>query len=110
MLFVEARTLQISIRKNTVHWVSDELERKRNLAYDTTAAADKCSVVSSFATPWTIAHQVPLYMGFFQQEFWNGLPFPSLGDLPNPGIEPGSWHLLHRQVDSLLLVPPGKPL
>ena len=57
MLFVEARTLQVSIRKNTARWVSDELERKRNLAYDATAAADKYSVVSDSATPWTIVHQ-----------------------------------------------------
>ena len=42
------------------------------------------------ATPWTVAHQPPLFMGFFRQEFWSGLPFPSPGDLPNPGIEPVS--------------------
>ena len=41
-------------------------------------------------TPWTAAHQVPLSMGFFRQGYWSGLPFPSPGDLPNPGIEPGS--------------------
>ena len=38
-------------------------------------------------TPWTIAHQALLSMGFPRQEYWNGLPFPSLGDLPQPGIE-----------------------
>ena len=38
-------------------------------------------------TPWTIAHQAPLSMGFFRQEYWSGLPFPSLRDLPYPGIE-----------------------
>ena len=42
-----------------------------------------------FATLWSIAHQAPLSMRFSRQEYWNGLPFPSLGDLPNPGIEPG---------------------
>ena len=41
-------------------------------------------------TPWTLAYQVPLSMGFSRQEYWSGLPFPSPGDLPNPGIEPGS--------------------
>ena len=48
------------------------------------------SRVRPFATPWTIAYQVPLSMGFSRQECWSGLPFPSSGDLPDPGIEPGS--------------------
>ena len=48
------------------------------------------SVVSSSATPWTVAHQAPLSMGFSRQEYWSGLPYPSPGDLPNPGIEPSS--------------------
>ena len=49
------------------------------------------SVVSdSFETLWTVAHQAPLSMGFSRQEYWNGLPFPSPGDLPDPGIEPTS--------------------
>ena len=43
-----------------------------------------------FATPWTAAHQAPLSMGFSWQEYWSGLPFPSLGALPHPGIEPRS--------------------
>ena len=46
--------------------------------------------VQHFATPWTVAHQAPQFMGFSKQEYWNGLPFPSPEDLPNPGIEPGS--------------------
>ena len=41
-------------------------------------------------TPWTAAHKAPLPMGFPRQEYWSGLPFPSPGDLPNPGIEPAS--------------------
>ena len=45
---------------------------------------------NSFATPWTAACQTPLSMGFARQEYWSGLPFPSPGDLPNPGIEPAS--------------------
>ena len=44
----------------------------------------------TLATPWTVAHQAPLSMGFARQEYWSGLPFPSLGDLPNPGIKLGS--------------------
>ena len=47
-----------------------------------------CLVVSDSATPRTIAHQAPLSMGFFRQEYWSRLPFPTPGDLPNPGIEP----------------------
>ena len=50
-------------------------------------------------TPWTVACQAPLSMGFSRQEYWSGLLFPSAGDLPNPGIEPGSPVL---QTDSLL--------
>ena len=42
------------------------------------------------ATPWTVAHQAPLSMRFPRQEDWSELPFPSLGDIPNPGIEPAS--------------------
>ena len=43
--------------------------------------------MSDSATTWTAAHQAPLSMGFLRQEYWSGLPFPSPGDLPNPGIE-----------------------
>ena len=57
-------------------------------------------------TPWTVAHQAPLSMGFSRQEFWSGLPLPSPGDLPDPGIESGSPAL---QADSLPSEPPGKP-
>ena len=61
-----------------------------------------CSVVSnSFAIPWTVAHQAPLSMGFSRQEHWSVLPFPSPGDLPDPGIEHSDPGLLHWQEDSL---------
>ena len=60
----------------------------------------------SFVTPWTVAHQVPLSMGFPRQEYWNGLTFPSPGNLPDPGIKPGS---LAWQVDSLPLSHLGGP-
>ena len=46
--------------------------------------------VQHFATPWTVAHQAPQFMGFSKQEYWSGLPFPSPEDLPDPGIESGS--------------------
>ena len=63
------------------------------------------SLVRLFVTPWTVAYQVPPSMGFSRQEYWSGAPFPSPGDLPDPGIEPGSptW-----QADALLSEPPGK--
>ena len=48
-----------------------------------------------FASPWTVAHQAPPSMEFSRQEYWSGLPFPSPGDLPDPGIEPGSPHGRH---------------
>ena len=45
------------------------------------------SLVRLFVTPWAVAHQVPLSMEFSRQDSWNGLPFPTRGDLPDPGIE-----------------------
>ena len=48
------------------------------------------SRVQLLATPWTVDRQAPLSMGFPRLEYWNGLPFPSPGDLPSPGIEPTS--------------------
>ena len=60
-----------------------------------------------FAIPWTVTYQAPPSMGFSRQECWGGLPFPSPGDLPYPGIEPVSPAL---QVDALPSEPPGKPL
>ena len=60
----------------------------------------------SFMTPQTVACQTPLSMGFPRQKYWSELPFPSPGDLPNPGIEPTSPAL---QADSLLTKPSGKP-
>ena len=59
------------------------------------------------ATPWTVAYQAPPSMGFSRQEYWGGLPFPSPGDLPDPGIEPWSPSF---QADALTSKPPGKPL
>ena len=58
-----------------------------------------------FATSWTIAYQASPSMGFSRQEYWSGLPFPSLGDLPNPEPEPGSPAL---EADALTSEPPGK--
>ena len=55
------------------------------------------------ATPWTITHQAPLSLGFPRKDYWSGLPFPSLGDLPDPGIELVTPVSLALQADSLLL-------
>ena len=60
----------------------------------------------TLVTPWTVARQAPLFMGFSRQVCWSGLPFPSPGDLLNPGMEPGSPAL---HTDSLLSEPTGKP-
>ena len=60
----------------------------------------------TLVTAWTVAHQDPVSMGFSRQEYWSGLPFPSPGDLPNPGIELGSPAF---QADTLTSEPPGKP-
>ena len=64
------------------------------------------SRVRLFATPWTVAYQIPPSMGFSRQECWSGLPFPSPGDLLDPGIKPGSPAL---QAGALPSEPPGKP-
>ena len=65
------------------------------------------SRVRLFATPWTVAYQAFLSMGFSRQEYQSGLPFPSPGDLPDGGIEPRSSTL---QADALTSEPPGKPI
>jgi len=62
------------------------------------------SRVRLFATPWTVAYQAPQSMEFSRQEYWSGLPFPSPGYLPDPGIKPGSPTL---QADALPSEPPG---
>ena len=54
------------------------------------------SCVRLFVTPWTVAYQAPLSIEFSRQEYWSGLPFPSPGDLPNPGIIPGVSHIVGR--------------
>ena len=54
------------------------------------------SHVQLLATPWTAAHWAPLSVGFSRQEYWSGWPFPSPGDLPDPGIEPASLGLEGR--------------
>ena len=79
-----------------------EISLKRVITYIIVACA-QLSCVQLFATPWTVACQAPLSMGFLRQEYWSGLPFLSPGESPQPRDEHSS---LHWQVDSL---PPGKP-
>ena len=69
--------------------------------------AQLLSCVLVFATPCTAAHQAPLSLGFSRQEYCSGLPFPSPGDLPDPGIKPMSPALTGR---SVIAESPGKPL
>ena len=65
------------------------------------------SGVRLFAIPRTVAYKTPPSMGFSRQEYWSGLPFPSPGDLPDPGMEPGSPAF---QADALTSETPGKPI
>ena len=67
------------------------------------------SHVQLFATLWTVACQAPLSMEFPRQEYWSGLPFPSSGDLPDPGIKPTSLGSLTLAGGFFATEPPGKP-
>ena len=68
------------------------------------------SVVSNSANPWTVAHQTPLSMGFSRQESWSVLPFPTPGDLPNPGTKPMTLVSPELAGGFFTTVPPVKPL
>ena len=63
----------------------------------------------SFVTPWAMAHQALLSMEFYRQEYWSGLPFPSPGDLPDPGTEPASLVSPALAGGFFTTEPPGKP-
>ena len=89
-----SNTLQVSLFLITAKW-----------DYLCTNVLSCFSHVQLFTTLWTVAHQAPLSMGFPKQEYWSGLPFPSPGDLPDPGIEPRFPAL---QADSLLSELQGK--
>ena len=71
--------------------------------------AQSLSHVRFFATPWAVAHQAPLPMGFFWEEYWSGLPFPHTGDLPDPGVEPASPVSPALAGGFFTTVPSGKP-
>ena len=89
-----------------------KLEKEYNKAYLTHMqhVLSHFSHVRLFVTPWTIACQASLSMGFSRQEYWSGLTFPLLGNLPDPGMEPVSTVSAARQVDSSWLSHQGSPL
>ena len=74
--------------------------------YESKSESEVTQSYPTLATPWTVAYQAPLSMRFSRQEYWSGLPLLSPGDLPDPGIEPGSPAL---ESDALTSEPPGKP-
>ena len=84
-----------------INWLLSDLQSHK-ITYDSV----NCSVVSNSLEPHELQAKTPLSIEFSRQEYWNGLPFPSSGDLSDPGIEPGSPTL---QADSLLFEPPRKP-
>ena len=89
------------LQRRTLEWVAISFSS----AWKWKMKVKSLSCVQLLATPWTAAYQAPLSMGFSRQECWSGLPFPSPGDLPDPGIEPRSPAL---QADALPSEPPGQ--
>ena len=109
-----------------VTWIPNSLVCKRDITVSTSSSLLAFAFICSFpslltlvmalsflslgrlyATPGIVARQAPLFMGFRRQGYRSGLPFPSSGDLPDPGIEPGSPALAGGFFTT---EPPGKPL
>ena len=90
-------------------WAAESQTRLKRLGGGSSQLLCVCvlSHVQLFATPWTEPRQTPLFMGFPRQEYWSGLPFPSTGDLPEPGIEPKFPSLAGGFFNT---VTPGKPI
>ena len=86
-------------------WTSDCLSSLRMVTHCLLSLVSVAQLCPILCNP--MGCSPPLSMGFSRQEYWSRLPFPSLGDIPDPGIKPGSLAL---QADSLLFEPPGKPL
>ena len=80
-------------------------ERRKSLSL----YAQLLNSVQLFATPWTGTCQAPLSMEFFRQQYWSGLPFPSSGNLPDPGIEPTSLLSPSLACGFFTIASPGKP-
>ena len=89
-----------------VRWSDRKAWRNLNCKNSMGGSGLVTKLFPTFETPWTVAHQAPLSMEFFRQEYWSGLPFPSPGDLPDPRIETASPAL---QADSLPLSHQGSP-
>ena len=85
-------------------WSVQCREAYRNLIFGKIKKVKSLSRVWLFVIPWTVAYQAPPSMGFSRQVYWSGLPFPSPGDLPHPGIEPLSPTF---RADALTSEPPG---
>ena len=106
-----ASSIQYNDQEKNSESKADRLKRKnlKCLAWHMTSPALSCAVLSHsvLATPWTAACQALLSLGFSRQEYWSGWPFSSPGDLPDPGIEPGSPEL---QADDLPIELWGKPI
>ena len=100
---LENSAVATGLEKVSFH--SNPIERQCQRMLKVKVKLKLLSHVWLFATPWTVAYQAPLSMGFSRQECRSRLPFPSPGDLPNPGIKPGSPAL---QTDASPSGPPGK--
>ena len=96
-------SLRVQLTLVTLYW---QWEILLQYFIEAVSAVKSLSRVRLSATPWTVARQAPLSMGFSRQECWSGLPFPSPEDIPDQGTEPTSFAL---QVDSLPSEPLGKP-
>ena len=90
-------------------WTRRALGKNYGKLKEVCAVLSRFSRVQLFATPWTVARQAPLSLGFSRQEYWSGWPFPSPGDLPIPGIRPTSLTPPTLTGSSLPLTPPEKP-
>ena len=74
--------------------------KEKTLRWEAVPAMLRSVISDSLLSPWTVAHQTPLSMGFSRQEYWGGLPFPTPGDLPDSGIEPLSLEVGKNLVNS----------
>ena len=83
-----------SLPNSSVHGIFQEIIQER--------------IAILFTTPWSVAHQALPPIGFFRQEYWNGWPFPTSGDLPNPGVEPVSLVSSALAGGFFTTAPPGK--
>ena len=102
--FIRENILSIERRRILLENSESQGECGSSLSLKVKVKVKSLSRVWLFATPWTVAHQAPPSMGFSSQEYCSGVPFPSPGDLPNPGIEPRSPAF---QADTLTSEPPG---